>query len=356
MVSVLGLAAVVFILLVLTPPARLEEPPAEFALSFSATLPKKSLRLASRSNLGRAVSLRGPTPFSSPLTFEPNVGQTDPRVLFVGRGKGITALLTRKGIEVAVPDQLDSQSGAHIVRVSLKEGREFNWEGKQQLRGETNYFIGNDPRKWHAHIPHFARAQATNVIPGAGIVIYGNEEGVEFDLRLRPGVEIEKLRLEISGAGAPRLDRDGDLTLPAGGTEIRLRDPQAFEELPHAKRRRVNGAYALHPDGTVGFRVGPYDPGASLVIDPSLSVAYSTFLGGTGEDQASSIALDSSGKLYIGGTTTSATTFPEPGAKLLGPNGGSSDLFVAKIDPAAGGANSLVYPSWAGVAPRPADS
>jgi hypothetical protein len=45
------------------------------------------------------------------------------------------------------------------------------------------------------------------------------------------------------------------------------------------------------------------------VIDPSLSVQYTTFLGGAGEDVANSIALDATGKVYIGGTTTSASTF-----------------------------------------------
>jgi hypothetical protein len=84
-----------------------------------------------------------------------------------------------------------------------------------------------------------------------------------------------------------------------------------------------------------------------LVIDPSLSVSYSTFLGGTGDDSATSVKVDSSGKVYVSGTTTSATTFSES-SKKLGPGGGASDYFIAKIDPTKSGLNSLLYLTFIG--------
>lgn len=99
-------------------------------------------------------------------------------------------------------------------------------------------------------------------------------------------------------------------------------------------------------DGRVAFHVAPHDPDATLVLDPSLTVAYATFLGGSGNDIAQSIALDSTGNVYIGGATTSAATFPE-GSPRLGPTGGS-DFFIAKINPWKTGASSLVYLTFIG--------
>ncbi len=82
------------------------------------------------------------------------------------------------------------------------------------------------------------------------------------------------------------------------------------------------------------------------MLDPSLTVSYATFLGGTGNDVAQSIALDSTGNVYIGGTTTLASTFAE-GSARLGPTG-ASDFFIAKINPSKAGASALVYLTFIG--------
>jgi hypothetical protein len=67
---------------------------------------------------------------------------------------------------------------------------------------------------------------------------------------------------------------------------------------------------------------------------------FSTFLGGTGDEQFESLALDAAGNIYVGGGTGTADFPTTPGAlqpTLAGPH----DMFVAKISPspntAAGG-------------------
>ncbi len=103
----------------------------------------------------------------------------------------------------------------------------------------------------------------------------------------------------------------------------------------------------LEADGTVGFRLGPHDPDAVLVVDPSLSVSYATFLGGAGTDAAASIAVDSSGKIYVGGTTTSESSFSETSGGI-GPADGPAEFFIAKINPGVTGPSSLVYLTFLG--------
>lgn len=51
------------------------------------------------------------------------------------------------------------------------------------------------------------------------------------------------------------------------------------------------------------FVVGEYDPTLPLVIDPTL--AYSTYLGGSGQDEGYSIAVDTDGNVYLIGFTAS---------------------------------------------------
>ena len=93
------------------------------------------------------------------------------------------------------------------------------------------------------------------------------------------------------------------------------------------------------------------------MIDPSISVSYSSFLGGTGSETANSIAVDLTGKIYIGGTTTSPTTFAEAASQLgpgipsssgASPTDAAEEFFVAKIDPTQSGANALVYVTFLG--------
>ena len=306
--------------------------------------------------LGRAQVRRMPQRVSLPVFFEPNGGQMDKRIDLIGRSRGLLVLLTRDAITFAPAAR---EHGHHVTTNSvaamhLVGARKLSWKPADRLRGETNYFIGNDPQRWRTHIRHYARADANNVLPGVSLSVYGTGNSVEYDLRFAPGVDPASLKLAISGATDLRVDANGDLLMSVGGNEMRMRKPIVFEELAGATRRRIQGEYVVASNGEVGFRVGRHDPRASVVVDPSLSVAYSSFLGGTGEDSASGIALDSSGNIYVGGTTTSPTAFPETLGISLGPGipvaGGTNatELFIAKIDPAASGANSLVYLTFLG--------
>src|ERR1700735_4309754 len=258
------------------------------------------------------------------------------------------------------------------------EAGDMQWRGEGKLTSETNYFKGNDPAKWRTHVAHFSRAIAKDVAPGVDVVAYGNERALEYDLRVGPGVDARSLRLQISGAEKMKVDADGNLVILVAGQEIRMKKPAMYEEMNNERsrkgdsvdakpqRRPVAGGYALESDGTVGFQIEArntiaqmngtnpssqgtrnLDAAGTLVIDPSLSVTYSTFLGGAGDDSATSIVADSSGKIYVSGTTTSATTFSET-SKKLGAGGGTSDFFIAKIDPTQSGLNSLVYLTFIG--------
>ena len=248
----------------------------------------------------------------------------------------------------------------------------FAWRGEGLLPGRSNYFIGNDPRAWRTNVPHYSEADADGALPGVGVRIYGNELGVEYDLRLSAGVDAAGLRLKFSGASGVQLAANGDLVLRAGGNELRMKKPSIYEESPGGAvrgkgngshpaetRGHVDSGYVLEADGSVGFSIGPHDPGAELVIDPSLSVTYASFLGGAENEMANSIALDSGGNVYIGGTTNAPGSFSGAITATVGPgigpgvNTGSgsnanTEYFVAKINPNATGASSLVYLTFIG--------
>ena len=73
------------------------------------------------------------------------------------------------------------------------------------------------------------------------------------------------------------------------------------------------------------------------------ALVYSTYLGGSGDDEAFGIAVDALGSAYVTGYTNSPN-FPTPGA-VQPVFGGGSDAFVTKLNPAGAG---LVYSTYLG--------
>ena len=78
-------------------------------------------------------------------------------------------------------------------------------------------------------------------------------------------------------------------------------------------------------------------------LTPAGAIAFSTFLGGAGNEHAGGIAVDGSGNSYVAGGTFSAN-FPVAGA-FQPTHGGGQNAFITKID-AAGSA--LVYSTYLG--------
>lgn len=78
-------------------------------------------------------------------------------------------------------------------------------------------------------------------------------------------------------------------------------------------------------------------------LDSTGRLAYSTYLGGSGSNTATGVALDYYGYAYVGGYTTS-TNFPTTSGAPQTTSGGSTDAFLAKYSPAG----SLLYATLLG--------
>src|SRR5205807_2241996 len=74
------------------------------------------------------------------------------------------------------------------------------------------------------------------------------------------------------------------------------------------------------------------------------ALLYSTYLGGSNGNWGNGIAVDAAGNAYVTGLTGS-TDFPTVNAVQPAFGGGSSDAFVAKLDPTG---SALVYSTYLG--------
>ena len=80
-------------------------------------------------------------------------------------------------------------------------------------------------------------------------------------------------------------------------------------------------------------------------FDSAGKIVYSTYLGGTGLDIASGIAVDAAGNVYVAGVTASPNFPVTPGAFQTTPRNQSAHAFVAKLNPSG---TALVYSTLIG--------
>jgi len=270
--------------------------------------------------------------------------------------------------------------------------------GEDPQPGRVNYFFGNDPTKWHTDVPTYGRVRYKNVYPGIDLLYYGNRRQLEYNFEVQPGSDPRRIQFEIRGARQIELDPEGNLVLRLGNGEIHFQSPIVYQQ-SNGQRTPVGGAYVMTDPTHVAFQVAHYDSNQPLVVDREASISlrmpsqrqlaeqvveqnertgrsgitgmteppapynlslrsslqhpdvtrppavspvlvYSTYLGGSGTDQAAGIAVDSAGSVYVAGYTNSVD-FPLATLGALPKN--KNHVFVAKLDPA--GAN-LIYADY----------
>src|SRR6058998_3123603 len=92
----------------------------------------------------------------------------------------------------------------------------------EELPGKSNYFIGNDPKKWRTNVANYARVEYKETYPGVDLVYYGNQRQLEHDFVVAPGADPAAIVLSFEGAEKVSVDARGDLVLRTAGGELRL--------------------------------------------------------------------------------------------------------------------------------------
>ncbi|HMD85409.1 MAG TPA: SBBP repeat-containing protein [Terriglobia bacterium] len=329
-----------------------------------------------------------------PMGFEANQGQAAPDVRFISRGSGYVLFLTTDGATLGLHRPLrhsaQDQSGLQSAPLersnlgslgnagpggygdSLKTKEQdlslvrlklvgFNAKthptGLNLLPGKSNYFVGHDPAKWHAGVNNYAVVSYGDVYPGVELVFYGHQRRLEYDFKVAPGADLTQIAWELQGAShstpATSIDSHGNLLVHLGDGVLSIDKPVAYEFSANqagptdGKRRFLDARYTPKANGRFGFTVADHDPNKMLVIDPVLQ--YSTYLGGSLNDEGSSIAVDSSGNAYVTGQTLS-TNFPllnaeQPLCPSCTATTPAPSVFVTEIDPTG---SALVYSTYLG--------
>jgi Beta-propeller repeat len=280
---------------------------------------------------------------------------------------------------------------------------------EQRQDSVSNYFIGNDQSKWHSKVVNYRVVRYEQVYPGIDWVMYGNPQRLEYDLIVAPHADARQIKLQFEGEDSLALADNGDLLVKVQAQTLRQLKPVIYQIAKNGEKHSISGRYVLdhqqvafhlgdydHNRRLIIDPVLAYstylggsgaDAANSIAVDsagnayvagytistdfPTASplqgakagsafignafvskfnatgnaLVYSTYLGGSGNNFAFGIAVDSAGNAYVAGSTYS-TDFPTVNPlQGTNPNAANGVAFVAKIN-AAGSA--LLYSTYLG--------
>jgi hypothetical protein len=262
-----------------------------------------------------------------PLSFVPNEGQTDKAVRYYAQGAGYGFFFTHKGATLSFAE---GKGRGHALGLDfLGADPDATLTAKKRLSGKVNYLVGDDPSKWQRGLATHAELLYGGLWPGVDMTVRGEGGNLKYEFHLKPGASVEDVRLGYRGAEGLSVGAGGELLVRTSLGVLKDAAPVSYQ-LIGGERVAVESRYKLEGDGGYGFEVGAHDPRYPLIIDPGLD--YSTFLGGTDDDEGLDIAVDTRERAYVTGSAGGdiPTT---PGAFDTTFSGGfrGTDAFVMKL-------------------------
>jgi hypothetical protein len=274
-------------------------------------------------------------------------------------------------------------------------------EGRELLEGYYNYLIGNDPTRHATYVRRYKEAWVKGVYAGIDMRYYLDGGRLRYDWVVHPGGDPSQIVFGLEGSEKTYIDSEGRLVFTTRFGEVKLAELRVYQG-----DREIAGRFVERPGGW-GIEVGSYDPTQLLVIDPLVystyiggsdwdygsaiavdgsgnayvtgatnspdydvtpgafqttkggnsdvfvtklnatgtALVYSTYIGGSSDDEGYGIAVDGSGNAYVTGVTFSTNYDVTPGAFQTTNGGGLGDVFVTKLN-ATG--TALVYSTYIG--------
>ncbi|MEQ9187135.1 MAG: gliding motility-associated C-terminal domain-containing protein [Cryomorphaceae bacterium] len=268
-----------------------------------------------------------------------------------------------------------------------------------------NFYLGNDPARWQHSIHPAQTVIYKDLYDGIDLHVMLHDQTLKYEFHLEAGVDPSIIQLAAEGLDEWQLDREGNLIMHTSLQDIVELAPYAYQF--NAKREFELDAQFVLEDGILRYDIEAYDAHLPLVIDPEVifstfsgstsdnwgftaapdnngflyaggivfgtgypfttgafdqsfnfgtcdvaitkydtsgtQLIYSTYLGGNGYDHPHSLIVNSSGNLYVMGSTgsgnfpTSSTAFDRdfaggPPVNVFGNISEGVDIFITAFN------------------------
>jgi hypothetical protein len=193
----------------------------------------------------------------------------------------------------------------------LGANRAPSLSGTDRLPGVANYLIGKNPNKWHTNIATYAGIVYQQLYDGIDLQFDGSSGKLKSTYTIAPGADPSRLNWRYNGSANAHVDDSGNLVVTLPTTNTATTPPTLTELAPQAwqiingRKVAIDVKYVVSGDGRIGFALGAYDRTLPLIIDPTL--IYTTPFGASQYDEGNGIAVDGDGDAYIVGTSYADT-------------------------------------------------
>jgi hypothetical protein len=286
-----------------------------------------------------------------------------------------------------------------------KGGKSTSVHFEEQIGGTFNFLIGKK-KNWHTGVLAYRKLVYDNVWNGINIEYIGYTDRLEYRVQLSPGADPEQMVMD-TGAEALTIDTNGNLIAKYANADLKMSAPKAWQEI-NGKQVPINVAFVPLTSGRYTFSLGSYNSAYPLTIDPTLewstyfgsdsfgdavcgmgvdsqdnvivagyvysasvpttpdalrtersdgnadafvskfssdgTLLFSTYFGGTWDQQAYAMDVDDGNNIYITGYTYS-TDFPATPGAFSETLSGPKDAFVAKLNP---NGDKIIYATYLG--------
>lgn len=315
--------------------------------------------------------------------------------------------ITENQYSAKIPNQNTIQliSGNRIIIRFLDYNPDFLVEYGEKKNGYYNYFIGNNSAQHASFVPLYHEVLLKNIFPGIDVRFYQRNNMPQCEFIVTSSGHPENIKLRIEGIDSftgfsnnfshssikfaipgslpfiPAISLKNTETSnliyailcgdtityrehqPTQITEILATDPLIYSTYLGGSNHDL--AYSMVKDEsgqiyiTGETNASDFDitPGAYQIVyagglydifvtklHPAYGLIFSTFIGGSDEDEGRSIALDKDRNIYITGYTFSAD-YPISSNAFQPIYGGNVDILVTKIDSTGA---SLMYSTFLG--------
>jgi|GEM_PF-3221085 len=198
-------------------------------------------------------------------------------------------------------DDMDRDSVEQSVLTAKFVGANPNPEaiGEGLMDYKCNYSFGNDPSRWRTEVPNYEAITLKGIYDGIDLEYSSTADGtMRYDFIIAPGADAAQIKVAYDGSVEISVDSNGKMIARTKwGTMI-----EAFGQ-DNSLSGTAAPQFVLSSDNTVDLAVDSQyrDQPKSLTV----GVSFSTYLGGASTDWPSAIAVDKQGNVYVTSTTYS---------------------------------------------------
>lgn len=293
-----------------------------------------------------ALSLVAATTQPIPISFQGfirNVGQWPAEVLYMTRGNGVNLWVTRTGtvVDLYTVSTNDGIVSGKVERdVFVGANARANRVEIQPI-GTVSFFKGRTSNLWYT-APVFAQVVIEDAVPGVRVNYRYVDNQLQRTIAYNEGVPVGTFRIETDNGYMQRLEAQvaSPVTSVVYGSFIGGGVADNIVGVKQLANGNVvvagNSPEISFPGATGGYQtaINGTSDGFVARLDRKLErfLSYS-YIGGSGDDRVTSIAVDNGNNVYVTGETTSTDLPITSGATGQSAKGGI-DAFIIKLDTA----------------------